>query len=471
MRKMAMVVVGFIIFSTTNVFAEDIGDISIRVNGENSLKNNSANTNSNENNNTNSNENNNTNSNENNNTNSNSNALNSKNSSLATSAITTIDNSRSIGELPAAIFRGAESAQTPMNEYGHLDTAFSLQTAVRWTCKIDRKKFETMISVMGETEGAEEWDDINDKIIPSPIVGQKFAPLGNNEAVHFLNQEGVVPVLSQVTDENMVGLWMYNSNLDKKHPVLPPHFQVRAYEDAARLGANVIIPVDQFFQGYFVPEGFEFSAGGLLSWISKCFTNGQSVAAGAGYSAGKNTEFGRPGAAFVMLRVENPECLLNGSLCAKKVEPPVVQITPPPVPAPEPESCDPIPFLERIRQLEEGTKHCPNECLNNELLWKQIGDANMDLWYCTKDRKYLDCAIYAYWRSEKNFLEGVEGDRKTRTRDLKGAQDLVYWARYNCSLAIRERDGREQQISFAQEKRLGETGDGTMPTEQTDMKH
>lgn len=125
-------------------------------------------------------------------------------------------------------------------------------------------------------------------------------------------------------------------------------------------------------------------------------------------------------------------------------------------------SCDSSPIYTRINQLLEGVKHCcKDECLNNELLWKQIGDAYIDLYVCTGDKKFLlgtnkklpDGASLAYARSEKNFLEGKEPDG-TRTRDLEGAQEIVREARYNWAGCIYEIHGHEKAMEFKEQKNL-----------------
>ncbi len=137
--------------------------------------------------------------------------------------------------------------------------------------------------------------------------------------------------------------------------------------------------------------------------------------------------------------------------------------------SPQKPACDPQPIISRIKQLEEGTKNCPNDCLNNEMLRKQLGDAYLDLFYCVGNSDALAKAIAEYENAEKNFLEGREPNG-ARTSTLQGAQEILYKAHYNSALAIRELHGRDAEISFAQFKKLSERGDHTMPTEKNDIK-
>jgi len=132
-------------------------------------------------------------------------------------------------------------------------------------------------------------------------------------------------------------------------------------------------------------------------------------------------------------------------------------------------ACDPQPIISRIKQLEEGTKNCPTDCLNNEMLRKQMGDAYLDLFYCTGDKDALVKAIAEYKKAEKNFLEGREPNG-TRTSTLQGAQDILYKAHYNSALAILELSGPDAETSFAQFEKLGKRGDGLMPENKNDIK-
>jgi len=149
--------------------------------------------------------------------------------------------------------------------------------------------------------------------------------------------------------------------------------------------------------------------------------------------------------------------------CVASSSPPVV------VAQPAPQTCNPQDLLQRIDFLKESAAHCKKECANNALLWKQIGDANMDLYYCTGDRNYLGEAIYAYERSVKNCLEGKEPDG-TATRKMSSAKGLLYKVHYNWSLVIRERDGRDNQIPFAQKHGLSNKGSKDMPSVHADLK-
>lgn len=350
------------------------------------------------------------------------------------------DSSRSVGRLPEVSTHGVGAAVIPMNEYGHLVTQMGFGPSLGCYEPMTMANFNVMVSVMEDVPGAQNWEDVNDKIIPDPIMRQRFVALGNDDPVFFFPSEAAVSVLSQLDDRHLVGLMVYNTELDKKRPVLVPYLKARANLDARRIGANVAIPVDQFFQGYFVPEGYEISVGGLLSWISHSLTNGGSVAGNAGMSKQQNTEFGRPGAAFIFLRVENPQ-----DLCLPPPEQPVLVEEIPP----GPEVCDPRPIIIRIEELKRKVVECKLHCFNNLGLRRALVEAYIDLYVCTGNREYLRDAIENAEIAERNYFRGHDIKANKAEADKIIAQVYYFWA--GC---INLLDGERAAMSFAESKHL-----------------
>jgi hypothetical protein len=350
-----------------------------------------------------------------------------------------------LGRLPEAQTHGIGTAVVPMSEYGHLVTQMGFGPSVGCTEPMTMSNFDTMVSVLEETPGAQKWDDINKKIIPDPIMRQRFPALEDKDPVFFFPPEEAVAVLSQLKDQHLAGLMVYNSELDKKRPVLVPYFKARANLDARRIGANVVIPVDQFFQGYFVPEGTEFSVGGLLSFISKTFTGGGSIAGNAGVSHQQNTEFGRPGAAFIFLGVKNPRDLCGSAKVVEKLK------------VETPQACNPDEFLKKVAELEvqikgdpaRGIKGCTRWCLHNLNLRLQLADTFVDLFVCTGDKKYLDSAVFHYGKAEENYKKGWDISANRAEADKAIARVYYAWAG-----AIYEINGQAAAVAFAQTKNL-----------------
>ena len=231
------------------------------------------------------------------------------------------------GGLPVATTHGAQLPIIPMNGYGKLITMISMDAMMAPCEGLSGDEFEVMTGAMKEA-GFEEWEDVNGRIIPYPFIKKKFLPLSKNDPVYFIEAS----LLSQIDTRRVrvVGGFAYNSKYKKEKPVLPPYFTWRARQDAAQYGANVVAYSNQFFQGYFVPEGYEMSLGGVASWISRLFTSGGSIAGNAGYAGGQNTAFGRPGAAFIFLHIDGftPDVCLKKKVVETKPAP-APEVTPP----------------------------------------------------------------------------------------------------------------------------------------------
>lgn len=356
-----------------------------------------------------------------------------------------VNNSKYLGSLPQASTHTIGTAVTPMNEYGHLVTQMGFGPGFCGEA-MTKEDFRTMIAVMEKTNGAEKWSEIDEKIVPSPVIKRQFSTFGENEPVYFFPQEMVSPVLSRLSDKNLAGIWVYNSELDKDNPVLGPHFKARANMDARSVGANVVVPFDQFFQGYFVPEGTEFSIGGLLSGIASSFTRGASIAGNVGIARQQNTEFGRPGAAFIFLRVENPM-----DLCRVEVIEEVKKSPTPVTPAP----CDPNPIYQKIKDLEEKIKLCKKWGIDNMRLRFAKANAYAELAICTVENGYFSEAIKDYQLAEKNYLNG-EDISANRTE----ADSLLGQVYYNWSGCVSEISGSKAAEKFAMEKNMKKYSNG-----------
>ncbi|MFA5776998.1 MAG: hypothetical protein WC906_00980 [Parcubacteria group bacterium] len=362
---------------------------------------------------------------------------------------------KSLGSLPFTGTHYIGAAEFPLNDYGHFISQFSLKTSVQFMRVLTSSEVQTIKDINDGMNGAEKWERRNRKIIPSPIIKRTYQAARDSKG-YFVNPKVFVEqILPRLSDEHIMGIMLYNSKLDKENPVNVPHFQVRVFEDLAPLGANVFVPVDQFFQGYFVPEGFEFSVSGIFSWISKSFLNGGAVSPSAGVSKQQNTEFGRPGAAFVVCSVP-----LEILFPPKSITPPAVEKSK----EPEKLKCNLDEIWARIRMHLEACLHCKTPCLNNEIHRKAAGDGFLDLYECTGDKKYLAMAIEQYQIAERDFFNGKEPDG-TPTKKLAGAQETVLKVYYNWSWAIRELNGKEAQYSFARAKELK-----SVPTCYTDLK-
>jgi len=135
---------------------------------------------------------------------------------------------------------------------------------------------------------------------------------------------------------------------------------------------------------------------------------------------------------------------------AVKPEPtPIVVVTTTPVVEQQPGACGTEQILMRIKELEREVLKCTQYCFNNLQLRYALGDANIDLYVCTGDKKYLRNAMYHYGVAERNFRQGY--DISAHKAEANQIMAQVY---YNWAGCIRSVEGQKSAMAFAQAKHL-----------------
>lgn len=120
-----------------------------------------------------------------------------------------------------------------------------------------------------------------------------------------------------------------------------------------------------------------------------------------------------------------------------------------PVSYAEPKGCDPSSIWARIEDLKQRVKECTRWCWNNLQLRSKLGEAYIDLYQCTGDKKYLGYAIEQFQIAERNFLRGYDIKANQAKADRLIAQDYYFWA--GC---INVLNGQSAADRFAAEKRV-----------------
>lgn len=117
--------------------------------------------------------------------------------------------------------------------------------------------------------------------------------------------------------------------------------------------------------------------------------------------------------------------------------------------APAPKGCDPSSIWSRIEDLKQRVKECVRWCMNNLGLRSELGEAYIDLYQCTGDKRYLNNAIEQFQIAERNYLKGHDIRANQVKADRLIAQDYYFWA--GC---INILDGSDAADRFAAEKRV-----------------
>ncbi len=352
------------------------------------------------------------------------------------------------GNLPVATANGVGMSTNQTGEYGHTITQSSLDGSAMLFCGMTGSELGTMIQVINE-EGTDSWESVHGKIKSHPFIRHRFTALGNSDKVFLPSGENSLRILQKVNNSQLVGGWFYDTKFNKNNAVLVQHLQMQVQVHAAKMGANVVIAIDQFDQRYFVPENFEVSVGGVLSWISKVFTNGSSIAGSAGAGAGKNTMYVRPGAAFVFLRVEG----LTDEICYEQrqaVTTTASSFQETTVVATQPITCNPSEVLAQIEELKRKIALCNYFCFNNLQLRAALGEKYIELAVCTSDKKYFSLAITEGFEvAERNFRNG-----KDISKNRSEATAIMQRVHYLQAGSINQVYGIQSATEFANRNNL-----------------
>lgn len=102
-------------------------------------------------------------------------------------------------------------------------------------------------------------------------------------------------------------------------------------------------------------------------------------------------------------------------VCLEKPCPPPAPCPPPPAPPevkkpcpPQEPPCDLTKIWERIHELEREVQKCTRYCFNNLKLRYALEKEYIELYVCTKEKRYLDSAIYHAEVAERNYRKGYD---------------------------------------------------------------
>lgn len=330
-----------------------------------------------------------------------------------------VNNSRALGSLPEAYTHGTQLPVFPLTEYGHLVDQFSLKASTQLLPELTYNNFKVFTENLQE-EGVENWDKVNKKILVYPAAINRFQKLADDDIVWFPSAEEFFRILQHLRPENIAGIYLYDTEFQKKNKVVTTYLQMKALSDSVRKGGNVCVAVDQFWQAHFLPEGWDFSIGGVISGITKGLLGGGSGAANAGMARGQNTATGNAGAAFAFFRVQSLQRFKMLAQPPKKEEkvcpPPKVEetkttpVSPPLVEKPKPErpTCDVLKIRKQIEENLNETQECKSYCFNNMRLRSSIADLYRDLYKCIGDAESRYEAIKNYEIAARNFRFGSD---------------------------------------------------------------
>ena len=266
-------------------------------------------------------------------------------------------------------------------DYGHLNTEFNLDLAgsVTWTTE----GINTMIAVMQETNGAEKWDEICNRIKPNPIIVKRFSP---TSSVTVMSPDEFRPEM--VNQSTLAGFLIPDAEFNKNHPVLPLHLQAYTALNAMHFGSTHIVKMDQSFQSRFLSGSSGFSLNGIVSKLLGCDL-GAVLGAGSGVSNGKNIKYGSAGVAYMVLHIEAR-----------------------PRPVVEKQPCNDCGDLSEVfadlAMWQQKIAGCHFFSADNLSYRVPSAECNIELYACTRDQKYLRAAEKDLDWALKNYEKGSD---------------------------------------------------------------
>ena len=298
-----------------------------------------------------------------------------------------------LGAMPVAplITPGLPGNQT--GNYGKSAQESALSGSAIIFCGITGRNVRDMIEINDHEEGTTSWSDIKADFKSMPLISNRRPALSDSDKIYMLSGgERAYQLLRSSNGSQLVGGWVFTTKNDKDDPVIPAHLQMQAQLKAIEYGANVVVAFDQYDSRFFTPNSFDVSIGGVMSWISKCFTGGQSISGSAVIAAGQTTAHVSPGAGFIFLRVE-----MTDGLCGEQRQVVV-----------ENQTCNPSEFIAQINAYENEIGWCKFPCYNNQKLRFGKGNAYLNEYFCEgrKNKQLLLNAIYEFGVAERDYING-----------------------------------------------------------------
>lgn len=130
----------------------------------------------------------------------------------------------------------------------------------------------------------------------------------------------------------------------------------------------------------------------------------------------------------------------------KVIEVPVITE---PKPVQKPDVCDTDEIWRKISELKQEVQKCTRYCYNNLTLRSALGEAYIELYVCTGNKKFLKEAIYHFEVAERNYRLGHD---IAFNRGV--ASHVIAQTYYNWAGCVWETQGKKVALKFKAAKKL-----------------
>lgn len=193
-----------------------------------------------------------------------------------------------------------------------------------------------------------------------------------------------------------------------------------------------------------VTTGASFNLSGAISKITGGGDSGNAVASGIGFGKARvRTE--KHMQMYALCMNDRRTAYTTPPISVPAPTPPIVKAAPPKAEPP----CDTDVIRKRIEELKREVQKCTRYCYNNLTLRNALGDAYIELYTCTGEKKHLKEASYNYGVAERNYRNGHDISAHRVEADQVIAQVYYNWA--GCKSIL---EGRKAAMAFAKAKKL-----------------
>lgn len=317
---------------------------------------------------------------------------------------------------------------------GHRRTAQS--AAFRLRMRMNQVSFDNMRNYLVEANkidsSTRDWEDLRDDLVVQPKFHFPRATLSDQEFVFIVDAASVN--FANINEEDVVGFVIVRDKKPRENSVDKMYMVDAVYPYAKKGGVNLLIKVDDYFWVKVKSGSWGAGLGGIFSAIFSCFTGGAGSVNG-GYSSGSSMEHVAGGEMYMALHVsEKPSPPPAPQAPLARVEPP----------APLEPTCDRVSIQIRINDAERRIVRCTTWCFNNMVNRRDAAEANIDMFVCTGELRYLHAAKFHFLKLRDNYLKGGSSIRANRgNADAMMSKAYLDWA-----ICIKMLEGKQAVYKF-----------------------
>jgi hypothetical protein len=315
------------------------------------------------------------------------------------------------------------------NTNGHHRTA---QTRINMRMRINQVSFNNMVKFLERSNDMDSstrtWEDMRDDLVVQPRFDYPKAALSDSDYVVIVDAASIN--LANIGDDDVVGFVTVRDRKPRENSVDKMYMVEAIYPYAKIGGVNLLVKVDDFFWAKVKSGSWGAGIGGVLSTIISCFTGGAGSING-GYTSGSSMEHVAGGEMYLALRI------------SEKPAPPI------PTPTPKYESqkptCDRVSIQIRIDNADRRIVRCTTWCLENMVNRRDAAEANIDMFVCTGELRYLRAAKFHFLKLRDNYLK--KGGSSIRANQ-RSANAMMSKAFLDWAICIKTLEGKKATYKF-----------------------